>query len=118
MRMRQLDRWSDSSLRITAPRPCQGEPSRRMPRSFIRQVLEIAGVDHLEARQIGYLIEPPAGLDHRDDGFRPNVAIGEKPEVSRTGRLDGAHARHPREPVAKPLPFRLDLDRELTAQHL
>src|SRR5258708_17148153 len=105
MRMRQLDRWSDSSLRTTAPRPCQGEPSRCMPRSFIRQVLEIAGVDHFEARQIGYLIESASGLDHRGAGFRPYVAVGEKPERSRTGCFDGAPPPPLPQPVANPPPL-------------
>ena len=34
-RMRTLVRWSASSLRITTPRPCRAEPSRRMALSFV-----------------------------------------------------------------------------------
>src|SRR5258708_15616833 len=105
MRMRQLDRWSDSSLRTTAPRPCQGEPSRRMPRSFIRQVLEIAGVDHLEARQIGDLREPATGRYHGGGRFPPNVAVGKQPKMPPTDPLDRTDRPPPRQPNPPPPPL-------------
>src|SRR5260221_11522105 len=89
-----------------------------MPRSFIRQIVEIAGVDHFEVRQIGYLIKLASSRDHGGGGFRTNIQVGEKPEMFRTGSFYGAHARHRRKPVAKPLPLGLDHSREATAPHL
>src|SRR5258708_19370170 len=53
MRIRALDRWSAVSLATTAPSPVQGEPNRppRQLLSGIARLLEIAGVDLVEARR-------------------------------------------------------------------
>src|SRR5258708_22161149 len=53
MRMRALDRWSAVSLATTAPSPVQGEPNLppRQLLSGIARLLEIAGVDLVEARR-------------------------------------------------------------------
>src|SRR5580693_1297234 len=92
--MRQLVRWSDSSFKVTTPRPCQGEPSRCMARLLIRQALEITGVDHLQARRLDREPQQPAaGGDYGGGGFGPHVALGQETKGLRTGRLNAPHAR-------------------------
>src|SRR5579863_557083 len=54
MRIRALDRWSAVSLATTAPSPVQGDPRRAPPGRLLRDIarlLEIAGVDLVEARR-------------------------------------------------------------------
>src|SRR5215468_10175468 len=107
--MRAPVRWSESSLRNTAPTPRQGVPSRRMPCSMI---LEIAGVDRLEARLLDREPQqPPARGNNGGSRIGAHVAISEQPHPIRAGRLHRAHARHLRELLGKPLPLRLHLDR-------
>src|SRR5579862_5815487 len=128
--MRQLVRWSDSSLRVTTPNPCQGEPSRcmtlsrlshmRLSRLPLRlsQVLEVTAVDHFEARHIGDLIEPAPCRYHGGGRLRSHVAVGKQAESLGIELLDAAHARDRRKPIVQSLPVGLDLHGKTAAQHL
>src|ERR1700704_2150918 len=118
--MRMLVTWSETSFEITTPRPCQGEPSRCMTLSRLRfRILEIPGVDGLEARLLDREPEQPAaGRHHRRRSFRPHVAVRGEAPATGAGRLDLLDARHLRQPLGEPLPFRLHLDVEAAAQHL
>src|SRR5580704_8911881 len=116
--MRQLVRWSESSLRVTTPRPCQGEPSRCMTLFLLSLVLEVAAVDQFEARQIGHVVEPSASGDNGGSRLGPDVAVGEKLKLGWSELLDGPHAWDRREPVPQPLPLRLDLYRKAASKHL
>src|ERR1700760_4013210 len=114
--MRTLVRWSDSSLSMTTPRPSKAEPSRRIARSFLRGlghglVLEIAGVDRLEARLLDAQ-EFQAALhgDHFGGRFRPHVAIGMEPKLPDAGLFDAADARNERQPLREAGTVGFDID--------
>src|SRR5437016_2590954 len=88
--MRTLDKWSANSFRKTAPRPVQGEPSRR-----IAVLLEIARVDRIEAQaQQVEALEARAAGDQRGGELGPHVAGAEQPERARALDADAADARH------------------------
>src|SRR6476660_6691115 len=75
-----------------------------MTLSFV-DLVEVGGVDRLEARLLdGQILQPAAGRDHRCRRFRPHVAIGCEPPPVCSGRLDVLHARHRRQAVARPCP--------------
>src|SRR5260370_37611562 len=95
--MRALDKWSASSFIVTAPRPCQGEPSRRMsrPLGFAVLLLEEARVDGLQARIVDReATQRSVGGDHGARCFRAHVAVGREPGAVRADPADLAHALH------------------------
>src|SRR6516165_2890316 len=89
-----LLRWSDVSLRNTTPRPCNAEPSRCMLHS-VGHILEIAGVDGLQARLFDREPQQPsAGGNDRCRCLRANVSFGEQANAVRPDLLDRLHARN------------------------
>src|ERR1700686_3401507 len=96
MRMRALDRWSAVSLATTTPSPVQGDPRRPLFArllSGIAGLLEIAGVDLVEARggEIDAGDRNLGAEPARDLG--PQIALAIDP-VSPTV-LPGAERLHP-----------------------
>src|SRR6202050_5022962 len=121
--MRQLVRWSDSSLSMTTPTPCRAEPSRRMPGSLLhrlcRLVFEVAGIDRLEARLLhAEIFQPALHGYHLSRSLRPHVTIGMQAQFSDACLLDAADARNKGEPLGKSRAVRLDVDHVAGAQHL
>src|SRR6202451_4915396 len=120
--MRTLVRWSDSSLSMTTPRPCNAEPSRCMKRSLLHLAglgLEIAGVDRLEVRLVHAKEFQPAL--HGDDfirRFRPHVAVGVQPQFADAGLLDAADAGNERKPLGKADAVGFDIDHIAAAENL
>src|SRR4029078_10519338 len=94
--MRTLPKWSDNSFSTTTPRPCQGEPSRRMGHLFALRALplEVARVDRLEAgageREV---MQKPARGDPHRGSFAAHVAVAGHAPASRGRLRHGAHAR-------------------------
>src|SRR5215469_9400425 len=80
--MRAPVRKSASSLRNTTPAPRSAEPSRRMDLPSLRgKVLEIAVVDHFQARRLDVEpAEPAAGADHLRRRRGAHVAVGDDPD--------------------------------------
>src|SRR5262245_35655158 len=114
--MRALVRWSDSSLTITTPRPCQGEPSRRMT---LPRILEVAGVDGLEARLLDRQpLQAAAGVHHRRCRFWTHVAVGHQPPLLGAEHLHVGHAGNAAELLLEARSLRFDVDVEAAAQHL
>src|SRR5690606_14607639 len=97
-RMRELDRWSDSSLMATAPMPCQGEPVRLVSRGMAyllvgRLVLEVAVVDGVQAGRLGRQAKQlAAGRDDRARDRRAHVAVGAQAVGVPARGLDASHA--------------------------
>src|SRR5262249_4473319 len=103
--MRALAKWSDNSLSITTPRPCQGDPSRRIARLLFTSVLEVTGVDRFKARLFErQLFETTAGCNHRGRGFWAQIAITDDAEAVRSWRFHAPdaceHRKTPEERVA------------------
>src|SRR5258708_31880200 len=121
MRIRALDRWSAVSLATTAPSPVQGDPSLlpvgRPPRqllSGIARLLEIAGVDLVEARR-GKVDADQLDLRGEAPGdLRAHIALAIDPVALAV--LAGAEELHPddpghcREPLGDAGSARLDSD--------
>src|SRR5260370_28395105 len=101
--MRALAKWSASSLSSTVPRPCQGEPSRRIANLPFHYglLLEEARVDRVKARIVDR--EARQRTIRRDDRPRrlgAHVVIGGE-AVRLVCRL--RHAENPPD-CAKPRP--------------
>src|ERR1035437_7716882 len=116
--MRALVRWSDNSFKVTTPKPCQGEPSRRMP--GLPRVLEIAGVDGLETGLIEReLLEPPAGSHHCARGFGAQIPIACHPEAARRWLTYAAHARQRQKTLGEVgAAISFDFDGKSATEHL
>src|SRR5260370_1321748 len=56
---RMLVKWSATSFSVTTPTPFKAEPSRRMALSFV-DLVEVGGVDRLEARLVDRKVREPA----------------------------------------------------------
>src|SRR6266568_1513439 len=123
MRILALDKWSAVSLPISAPSPVHGDPSRPPPllRRSITRLLEIAGVDLVEARrgkveadQFGVGGEAP-----RDLGAQVARAIDSKALALLPGaeRLHPHDARYCGKTLADAGPARLDIDDIAAAKH-
>src|SRR5271163_2291282 len=112
-RMRTLDRWSENSLRNTAPSPVQGEPSRR-----IASLLEIARIDVLEAELLQIEPQQLDALRRQSGGeLRADVARAGQPETA--GRL-GDDAPHPVDALDQArhaVADGLELDHGVAAEH-
>src|SRR5215475_11875090 len=123
-RMRALEKWSASSLSMTGPSPCQGEPSRRIAHPLPGRclVLEEAAVDHVKARHLDLeLIERAVGGDDGARRLRPHVAVGGEPIAAVADTLDRQHTRDGAEPRVEPGTLgglSLDLDDETAADDL
>src|SRR5215469_13388842 len=77
--MRALSKWSASSLSSTVPRPCQGEPSRRIANLPLRcgLLLEEPGVDRIKARIVDRKTRQcPIRGDDRPRRLSAHVVIG------------------------------------------
>src|SRR5439155_25437717 len=97
--MRALDRWSAVSLATTAPSPVHGEPARRPSgrlASAIARLLEIAGIDLVEARR-GKVDADQLGVRSEQAGdLGAQIALTIDPVAPRVGR--GAERLHPHDP--------------------
>src|ERR1700754_3683589 len=114
---RMLVKWSATSFRVTTPKPCKAEPSRRMTLSCMG--LEVAGIDRLEARLLdGQAQQAPTGRDDCGCCFGPHLAVGKKQPPVRPRRLHPLHARDRGNPLGEPLPFGFHFDAEAAAEHL
>src|SRR5260221_1315379 len=121
MRIRALDKWSAVSLATTAPSPVHGEPSLlplgRPPRqllSGIARLLEIAGIDLVEARR-GKVDADQIDLGgevSRDLGAQIALAIDPVALTALAGaeQLDPHDARQCGEPLLDAGPAHLDID--------
>src|SRR5665647_1277977 len=95
--MRALARWSDNSLSVTTPRPCQGEPSRRI--ADLLFVLEVTGVDRLQARLVEReLLETAAGSHDFYGGFGAQIAVTGQTEAAGRRLHDATNPLQPRQP--------------------
>ena len=112
MRILALDRWSAVSLATTAPSPVQGEPSRPPPllRSIAR-LLEIAGVDLVEARR-GKVDADQLGFRGEQTGdLGPHVALAGDPVALAVGcRVESLHLHDPGERGEPPTRLRRTLE--------
>src|SRR3569832_2453460 len=119
--MRTLPKWSDNSFSTTTPRPCQGEPSRRMGHLLgcCALRLEVARIDGLEARPVEReLMQMTAGGDNDRGSFAAHVALAHHAPAPRRRLRYAAHARKPGEPVGNMRAARgLDLDDIATTKH-
>src|SRR6478752_4854016 len=114
---RMLVKWSATSFRVTTPKPCKAEPSRRMTLSCVG--LEVARIDRFEARFLDRKAqEAPAGRYNRSRCFRPHVAVGKKQETLCSRRFDPLHARNSGDAFGEPLPLGFHLHAETAAEHL
>src|SRR5258707_14543098 len=121
MRMRALDRWSAVSFATTAQRPVQGEPRRRASGRLLSGMpglLEIAGVDFVEARrgEIDADQLDLGGETARDLGSQIARAIDPIPLAAE--RLPPHHAGYRGEPPCDARAARLDIDDIAAAEHL
>src|SRR6266567_58895 len=108
MRIRALDRWSAVSLATTAPSPVQGEPLRppRQLLSGIARLLEIAGVDLVEARrgkvdadQLDLRGEAPGDLGPQIALAIDPVALAVRPLAERLHLVEMVRRQKDRGPV-------------------
>src|ERR1700716_1255939 len=112
--MRALERWSASSFTTTVPKPCQGEPSRRISGSlvFARLLLEEARIDRVQARVIDRQpAQRAVGRHHGPRRLRTYVAIGGEAVAVMARALDRDDARHrveARHEVGRRIRFHLD----------
>src|SRR5262249_42994372 len=115
--MRTLVRWSLSSLRMTTPRPWRAEPSRCMACS--RRVLEVAGVDQLQARRLDRKPqEPSTRTNDRRSHLRPHIALRIDAHVIAGRGFNRFHARYSLDLVRNALTFSLDVDIVADAENL
>src|SRR5947209_19945149 len=98
--MRALSKWSASSLSTTVPRPCQGEPSRRIAHllGVGRVLLEEARVDRIEAWIVDGKPRERAVRRHHGAGrFGAHIVIGGH-LIDVAGLADAHDARDGAEP--------------------
>src|SRR4051794_1255114 len=114
--MRTPLKWSAVSLAMTVPRPVQGEPRR--PLSGIARLLEIAGVDLVEARR-GKTNAEQLGLDGKVAGdLGAQVALAVDAIKIGPERLHPHDSRHRDEAGGDLAATRLDIDDVAAAEDL
>src|SRR5262249_1254780 len=111
---------SDISLSITIPRPCHGEPSRRIAGLLWPGILEVAGIDHFQAWLIKrQLFEATARRYRRGSCFRAQIAIANDTETTDRGRFDAAYTRQRGQTLGQTIAaFGFELNGKAAAEHM